>query len=190
MSKCLNCGVPIETNTGRRPRKFCGDNCRATYHQKHKPKERKFVQRATYERIFEKNKELESRLTELLAKSKPEIKEAANDIFDTGMAITETTEEGVRRIDPMSGEGLKVQNMAQDGQLVELDTTVPATITYYGKEKSVIVEDKNTPTPLSENEQRIKQLEAELKNPPKNPIIGLKKWTQIRKDEIARLTQQ
>jgi hypothetical protein len=37
---------------------------------------------------------------------------------------------------------------------------------------------------------RIKELEDELKNPPKNPIIGLTYWKRIRETELEKLKSQ
>jgi hypothetical protein len=54
----------------------------------------------------------------------------------------------------------------------------------------VYEEFKNQETTLfdvKEIEKRIKELEAELKSPPKSPIIGMKRWKQIREDEINKL---
>ncbi len=65
MSNCLNCDTPIETNTGRRPKKYCSDICRATHYQKNKPKEKKFVQSATHEAVLKENKELKTQLEAL-----------------------------------------------------------------------------------------------------------------------------
>lgn len=112
MSKCLQCGVAIESYTGRRPKKFCSDTCRATFHQKPRPK--KSVLRTTYEEVFNRNKELETQLSELLSKNKEEIKKSVDDLLEVGVAITHTDNEGnATRIDPISEEGWKVQRIAQ-----------------------------------------------------------------------------
>lgn len=39
-------------------------------------------------------------------------------------------------------------------------------------------------------EKRIAELEKELKSPPKNPLIGLKSWKQIRETELNQLKAQ
>ena len=39
-------------------------------------------------------------------------------------------------------------------------------------------------------EQRIKDLEAELKKPPPNPQIGLRAWTNLRTNELNKLKKQ
>ena len=47
--------------------------------------------------------------------------------------------------------------------------------------------------PSEENKiklNRIADLEKELKNPPKNPSIGLKTWTKVRQDEINKLKNE
>lgn len=41
-----------------------------------------------------------------------------------------------------------------------------------------------------ENLERIKELEAELKNPPKSPLIGIKAWKAIRENELAKLKKE
>ena len=40
-----------------------------------------------------------------------------------------------------------------------------------------------------ETKKRIAELEAELKSPPKNPIIGLKAWVRVRENELKKLKQ-
>lgn len=67
MSKCLNCETQIETNTGRRPKKYCSDICRATHYQKNKPKEKRFVQMATYSSVLEENVKLKEELQQIKA---------------------------------------------------------------------------------------------------------------------------
>jgi len=37
---------------------------------------------------------------------------------------------------------------------------------------------------------RIKELEQELKSPPKNPIIGIRMWTEVRQKELESLKDQ
>ena len=65
MSKCLQCGVAIESYTGRRPKKFCSDTCRATYHQKPRPK--KNVLRATFDNVVKEKAALEMELAKFKA---------------------------------------------------------------------------------------------------------------------------
>jgi len=40
MDTCKNCGVEIIRITGRRPKEFCGDNCRAKFWQKNNAKKK------------------------------------------------------------------------------------------------------------------------------------------------------
>jgi len=40
MDTCKNCGVEIVRITGRRPKEFCGDNCRAKFWQKNNAKKK------------------------------------------------------------------------------------------------------------------------------------------------------
>lgn len=65
MNKCLQCGVDIESYTGRRPKKFCSDGCRATYHKKPRPK--KNVTRDTFEKVVKEKAELEMELAKFKA---------------------------------------------------------------------------------------------------------------------------
>lgn len=54
----------------------------------------------------------------------------------------------------------------------------------------VTLEIKETPVvPINLNEKRISELRNELKNPPKNPQIGLRKWIAVRENEIKKLEQ-
>lgn len=39
-------------------------------------------------------------------------------------------------------------------------------------------------------ERRIKEIESELKSPPKNPMIGIRMWTMTRENELAKLKNQ
>lgn len=39
-------------------------------------------------------------------------------------------------------------------------------------------------------EQRISDIESELKKPPPNPLIGLRMWKQVRETELAKLKKQ
>lgn len=41
-----------------------------------------------------------------------------------------------------------------------------------------------------EIEERIAEIEKELKNPPKNPLIGLSNWIKVRQMEIDKLKKQ
>ena len=39
-------------------------------------------------------------------------------------------------------------------------------------------------------EERIAEIEAELKKPPKNPLIGLRTWTRVRQEELEKLKKE
>jgi len=43
------------------------------------------------------------------------------------------------------------------------------------------------PAVSPDNKLRIAELEKELKNPPKNPAVGIKVWKKVREDELRRL---
>ena len=86
--KCLNCDTPIESTEGKRKRKFCSDLCRATYHQKSK----------TIESEIEKELPKEFR------------KKVFDDLWEFGMAITKNTENGLKRVEPLTEEWWKLVN--------------------------------------------------------------------------------
>lgn len=59
-------------------------------------------------------------------------------------------------------------------------------------EKTTTETPNNTPKTLAESEikmiqTQINDYKLELKNPPKNPTIGLRRWTQIRESNIKEL---
>lgn len=62
MSNCLNCGKEVQKTEGKRPKKFCSDTCRATFHNKNKKKEPKYVLLETHQAVLKAleaaNKEL------------------------------------------------------------------------------------------------------------------------------------
>jgi hypothetical protein len=62
MIGCLNCNKEINPQTGRRPKKFCSDKCRAAYNAKNRNKEPKWVQRETFEKLMEENKRLKEQI--------------------------------------------------------------------------------------------------------------------------------
>lgn len=39
-------------------------------------------------------------------------------------------------------------------------------------------------------ERRISEIQNELKSPPKNPLIGLRRWMQVRENEIRQLKEK
>lgn len=61
---------------------------------------------------------------------------------------------------------------------------IPKTTNTATEKKELPVEPKKE---LSATERRIKEIEAELKSPPNNPIIGIKMWTATRVKEIEKL---
>jgi hypothetical protein len=71
MIGCLNCGKEINPETGRRPKKFCSDKCRASFNAKNRNKEPKWVQRETYEKLMEENKRLKEQI-QAIAKPAPQ----------------------------------------------------------------------------------------------------------------------
>jgi len=69
-----------------------------------------------WEQIEAKLMELELLKTQQLSKSV--IDKTVNHLLETGIAITETTEEGVRAIHPMSEEGFRVQELVETQSLI------------------------------------------------------------------------
>ena len=66
------------------------------------------------------------------------------------------------------------------------------------KPKAAVKQNKAKKEPVKKNAEvvvqetpdakaRIAELENELKNPPKNPAIGLKLWKKLRQDELKKL---
>jgi hypothetical protein len=59
MSNCLNCGDPLKHIEGRRPKKYCDNNCRQAYWQKNnKSKEPQYVKFSTFKELKDKFDEL------------------------------------------------------------------------------------------------------------------------------------
>jgi hypothetical protein len=71
MIGCLNCNKEINPQTGRRPKKFCSDKCRAAYNAKNRNKEPKWVQRETFEKLMEENKRLKEQIQASAKPSEP-----------------------------------------------------------------------------------------------------------------------
>lgn len=86
-----------------------------------------------------------------------------------------------------------------NGQLIPIDINAIKNIDFgetnetLGASKNIIPADKIETEflilPPNPNEKRISELRNELKNPPKNPQIGLRKWIAIREYEIKKLEQ-
>ena|ERR1035437_679951 len=54
MEECLNCKKELISESGKREKKFCDDKCRASYWQKNKKKEPKYVQFKTFQELQDK----------------------------------------------------------------------------------------------------------------------------------------
>jgi hypothetical protein len=87
---CIYCGEKMESVTAKK--KFC-----SPLHRVYWNREQKAVKL----------------LGDTFEATKEEFKKVANDIFEGGIAIAETTTEGVKRIDPISDKGEVVQRIAQ-----------------------------------------------------------------------------
>lgn len=77
----------------------------------------------------------------------------------------------------------------------KIDFTPPINSVYDGREFNHVIRDELalTETIKEENKpilKRIAEVEQELKSPPKNPLIGLKTWIRVRKDELESLRKQ
>ena len=84
MSNCLNCQKAVQNTEGKRPKKFCSDKCRATYHNKNKAKESKYIQLKTHEGIVQ---DLRARIklleAQISAQSKPDDTKYQNNLYNS-----------------------------------------------------------------------------------------------------------
>jgi DNA-directed RNA polymerase subunit RPC12/RpoP len=53
MTKCLECGKPVEQTKGKREKKYCDDKCRAKFYVKKGKPEPKRVELRTYQKVVE-----------------------------------------------------------------------------------------------------------------------------------------
>ena len=159
MSNCLNCQKAVQNTEGKRPKKFCSDKCRATYHNKNKAKESKYIQLKTHEGIVQ---DLRARIklleAQISAQSKPDDTKYQNNLKDAHKWTRQPS-------------GSKIQNFTNDQNTNKVVTV---------SEKQ---EDLDKETIL----ERIKELEADLKNPAKNTMIGQKAWIALRENELKKL---
>lgn len=63
VKKCLNCGKEVEQVEGKRERLYCNPSCKASYFRKNKPKEKKYIQIKTFEKLLKENKALKEELS-------------------------------------------------------------------------------------------------------------------------------
>lgn len=97
----------------------------------------------------------------------------------------------------------KVGLLKDDGTIEELKTTdqlPPEWAHLFKTVKQSLPAVKTFETPCSKLappskeaetiERRITEIQNELKSPPKNPIIGLKRWVQVRENEIRQLKEK
>ena len=101
------CGKELTHIEGRRKKKYCDQNCNTRHwkmlHPTYKPQSV----------MIKKDKLVEDTLYSWRNGELVAIKESLNHLFETGISITETTENGVRAIHPFSDEGWKVQGQAK-----------------------------------------------------------------------------
>ncbi len=75
------------------------------------------------------------------------------------------------------------------------DFKPPSKIVYDGEKVDRVTFDEppKWQPPKEENKpilKRIGEVEEELKHPPKNPLIGIKAWVKVRRDELESLRKQ
>lgn len=101
---------------------------------------------------------------------KKTLKEKLTALVGGGMHLKD---EAIRRLNPISQEAaIALHNAENPNQFTELITVPEST---FDKAKLLA---------------RIKELEDGLKNPPKNPIVGLSVWKRVREKELFMLKKQ
>lgn len=108
MSNCLNCGKDVIQKEGKRERKYCDDNCKMAFHNKHK-REPKYVLFKTFKDLSDKYEELKAgKIPEIpseLLQNSPIIPNTAKDKAKK-KEVKETTENN-KSIPPMPVRGEK-----------------------------------------------------------------------------------
>jgi len=163
MSNCKNCGNPIQSHSGRRPREFCDNNqkCRNEW--------------------FRKNKKVETHKIIPMEEWK-EIKEQLNKV---SLIPLMSIEEVKKMIDGMGG------NRSQDDIERELGKNKPQETSKTEKQANVSKKEKEAPVaPENSIEAQIEAIKAENVPPHRNTAWGKKSW-QIEQDQkIAELEKQ
>jgi len=124
------CGKELTHVPGRKKKKYCDQNCNTKHwkmlHPTYKPKS-----------VMIKKDKLEEGVLYSWSKGElVEVKKALSHLMETGIAITETTEEGVRAIHPFSDEGWKVQEQAKiQKRISQIDEMLKMPPKYLPKEK-------------------------------------------------------
>ena len=129
------CGKELTHVPGRKKKKYCNQNCNTRHwqmlHPAYKPKTKR-LPLEEYEKLAGKGV-LEGYTFDI---KKNEIFKVANNVLETGMAISEITEAGVRAIHPFSDEGWKVQEQAKiQKRISQIDEMLKMPPKYLPKEK-------------------------------------------------------
>lgn len=163
--KCANpkCNKEVKSTPGKRPKKYCSPRCTSAHWQ------------ALHYEPKKKSKNMIELPADFINCEKIGIIRADGTIdkvfnFINGILI----ESGEY---PSEGDF-----KAQEAPKTKKQYNLPP------KEESVKGEAENgVKIDNSGTLRRIKELEAELKSPPKNPMIGLKNWVAVRENEIKEL---
>lgn len=173
---CLNCNKEVKQTEGKRQRKYCDDACKQIHWKKTNKKEPKYVQYKTFKELLDKfNSITEERNGEPRYES------------DT------TRNRNTANLNPSKQKDNKTQGKEVKKENKATETTnepIAKVLGIYipdGNGKMDFIEPKLSDADRKEITQQIAETKAELKSPPKSPIIGLRMWTKIREDKIKEL---
>lgn len=182
ISFCKFCGKVLQAKNAKK--QFCNDNCRISF----KRKEARL------------NKEVEEWEKELdVIFKKPEIKEARKKIFDQLSEFGQVRYAVIseKAFDAPPNYKIIVDEFGQwdsSNPFKSAETAQKSHEIKNDQQQAKVVDMQNSAekNELSDHErksmeERIKQLEIELKNPPPNPQIGKKAWIKLRENEINKL---
>ncbi len=173
MDTCFNCGKPLEHTEGKKQKKYCDEDCRGQFFRKvnHAPK---YVQYKTFLELKEK--------------------------FD---GLKEQTADTAKRVTLISDEAGQWQtasgkkcNIVWGGEINITGAKVVKEGTDTFLKTTIEVPDQPAETEkmpqweIDNKKQRIIDIEKELKSPPKNPLIGMKKWVLVREMELQKLKSE
>jgi endogenous inhibitor of DNA gyrase (YacG/DUF329 family) len=89
---------------------------------------------------------------------------------------------------PLFKTGVAVQNLNQNTCQQQPITSEPPKSNYAINTTKEVSPNQNFDKATAE--RRVKEIEAELKSPPKSPQIGIRAWTMIRQTELNNLKKQ
>ena len=174
---CLNCNKEVKQIEGKRQRKYCDDACKQIHWKKTNKKEPKYVQYKTFKELLDKFNSLSERDNQLI--------NAARGRDECGVNLDEMR--------PSKQKDNKTQDREVKKENKATETTnepIAKVLGIYipdGNGKMDFIEPKLSDADRKEITQQIAETKAELKSPPKSPIIGLRMWTKIREDKIKEL---